>query len=275
MRSFHVLCGLPRSGSTLLANALDQNPAIHVSPTSALAPMIAAASNVASRAPEFKSELIRDRAAAERRLGAALRAIAEGWYGAEQAPVILDKSRLWNHHLRLFQWLFPEGRMIVMVRDLRAILGSIEKQHARTAVLDDSDTAYGKTLFARANALFAADGMIGQCINGVEDMLRRKESCGKTVYIVKYEDFVAKPKKTIRDLYDDLGLEPFEHDFDDVRNTTGLDVDGLYLHKYPHEGSGKVEVREPDWRKWVSPDLGQQLLSQFPGYNRAFGYGEV
>jgi sulfotransferase len=270
--TLHALTGLPRSGSTLLANVLAQNPAFHVSPTSALAIMLAAAAHVATRAPEVKSELIRDRLATEERLGDALRGLADGWYGvhADAGQIVIDKSRAWTSHLRLFQWLFP-GRMLVMVRDLRAVLGSIERQHALTGVFDDAETPQAKTLFARATSLFADDGLIGSCIHGIEDLIRRKDSAA-CVHVIRYEDLVADPTATVRAIYAHLELEPYGHDFERVANTTGLDVDGLYLHKFPHQGHGAIEQRAPDWSEWVSADIAEQITAQFAGFNKAFGY---
>ena len=41
-KTIHFLAGLPRSGSTLLANILAQNPKIHVTPTSGICDMLQA-----------------------------------------------------------------------------------------------------------------------------------------------------------------------------------------------------------------------------------------
>jgi hypothetical protein len=49
-------------------------------------------------------------------------------------------------------------------------------------------------------------------------------------------------------------------------------VDGLYNCKFPHEGEGKVEAREEDWRKHVPQDIAGLVMQRFAGYNRAFGY---
>lgn len=39
-KSIYFLAGLPRSGSTLLANILAQNPSIYVTPTSGIVDML-------------------------------------------------------------------------------------------------------------------------------------------------------------------------------------------------------------------------------------------
>lgn len=269
MAGFHVLAGMPRSGSTLLANVLDQNPDVHVSSTSCLPSLLASCSMVLSKSPELKSELIRDREGTMDRMREALTGLTRGWYHEHQGKVIIDKSRLWNQHLRLFQWLFPESRMICVVRDLRAVVGSIERHHATTGVLDDSESPVGKTLFARVGGLMDASGVVGQPLNGIEDLIRRRP---EEVYFLKYEDLVEHPKTEMMRLYEDLGWDPFEHDLEAVENTTGKDVDGLYLHKYPHEGEGKVQKFEPDWDRWVSPDIAAQLINNYPGYNTTFNY---
>lgn len=271
--SFHVICGLPRSGSTLLANVIDQREDVHVSATSCLPAVLAHCSRVWTEAPELKSELIRNRMTTEARMRYALHGLVNGWYHDVRDRVVFDKSRLWNHHVRLLEWLYPDAHMIVVVRDLRSVLASLEKQHARTAIFDAANTPQEKTLFHRSNGYFSPDGLVGSCIDGVEDMLRRRPD---NVHFVRYEDFVKRPKTTLRELYEDIGMTDFEHDFDDVKNTTGTDVDGLYLHKFPHYGEGKVEERADEWERWVSDDLSQQLTAKYRGYNSAFKYdGQV
>ena len=61
MESFNVVCGLPRSGSTLLCNLLNQNPEVYASSTSIVPVILGSTSNIISNSPEFKSLLIRNR----------------------------------------------------------------------------------------------------------------------------------------------------------------------------------------------------------------------
>ena len=60
MKSFHVICGLPRSGSTLLCNILAQNPAFNVLHTSALPSLVEYFAKGVTDIPEIKGMLEHD-----------------------------------------------------------------------------------------------------------------------------------------------------------------------------------------------------------------------
>jgi len=157
------------------------------------------------------------------------------------------------------------------------VIASIEKQHAANPQIDDTPTGLAKTAWARAEVFMAPEGMVGSAILGVEDLLRRQDP--HVVYI-DTRALCTDPAKVLGKVYDELGridaeLVPFKHDFTQVEKTA-TDVDGLYLHKFPHDGDGAV--RPPEglhaWREWVSEDLGQQIVARYPYYAKAFGYGQ-
>jgi sulfotransferase len=265
---FHVIAGMPRSGSTLLCNVLSQNPRFFCSSTSCMAQTVRSLSSLWSRSPEIKSELINDREETEKRMTRAARALVEGWYKGK-GEVVFDKGRFWNMGGPVLHQMFPNAKMLICVRDLRAIFASIEKQHARNPMLDDAGNPLELTAYSRADRLFSPNGMLGQQLVGIEDMLRRQLPY---ILIIQYETFVSNPQLLIDRIYSAIDEKPFEHDFENVENVSGTDVDGLYNCKFPHEGEGKVEAREEDWRKHVPQDIAGLVMQRFAGYNRAFGY---
>jgi sulfotransferase len=271
--NFHVIAGMPRSGSTLLCNVLNQNPRFHASSTSCMAQTVRSLSVLWSKSPEMKSELITAKVVTEARMARAASALVEGWY-EDQAEVVFDKCRHWNHNAAVLNHLFPDAKMFVCVRDLRDIFASVEKQHAKNPLLDDALSPTGLTSYARADRMFSPEGLLGQQIEGVEDLLRRnpKNAAGESfAQTIQYETFVRSPQLIIDRIYASLGEEHFEHDFEDVENTA-TDVDGLYNDKFPHVGSGKVAPSSGDWREHVPGDIAQHVMERFPNYNRAFGY---
>lgn len=266
--NFHVVAGLPRAGSTLLCNLLNQNPRFYASSTSVISQVLSSMSATWSRIPEIKSDLNRDREDTQDRMRRAMRSVVTEWY-RERGDVVFDKGRGWNSASLLLRDLFPESKIIVCVRDLRAVFASIEKQHQKFPILDDAQGPLGRGLYQRADQLFSPDGIIGQNVLGVEDILRRDS---RYVQIVQFETFVKNPKLVMQAIYATLGEEYFAHDFDNVENTA-TDLDALYGFKFPHEGAGKVEPPdETEWQKYVSSDIAQLIMQKFAGYNRAFGY---
>jgi sulfotransferase len=263
MERFHAIGGLPRSGSTLLCNILNQNPRFHASSTSGVAQAVLNTAAFMSGQAETRSALANDAAGTHQRFVAALRGIVRGWYADQREPVVFDKSRAWNVNALGLAQMFPSAKLIVMVRDPRAVFASVEKQHRKNSLLG------ADTVERRARSMFArGTGMIGSPIAGVEDILRRGAD---NVTLIKYESFVANPTVVLRNLYDSLGEVWYEHDLDHVENVA-TDLDALWLGKFPHEGHGKVEARPDDWQTYVSPDIATNIMREFRAFAGAFGY---
>jgi len=157
-----------------------------------------------------------------------------------------------------------------MIRDLRSVFASIEKQHRKNPLLDDSQAPVGKTLWSRADHMFGPDGIVGGPITGVEDLIRRQES--DNVLFVIYEDLSINPEKTMRQIYDFIGEKHFFHDFKDIKNTA-IDPDNIYLNKFPHKGCGAVMPTNIDeWKDYFSEEMARTIMDRFPLYNGFFGY---
>ena len=238
-----------------------------------MAQTIRSISGLWSKTPEIKSELIGNKEATEARMTRSARALIEAWY-ADEAPVVFDKGRFWNLGALLLNQLFPDAQMFICVRDLRSIFASVEKQHAKNPLIDEAADASQLTAYSRADRMFSPQGLLGQQIMGIEDLLRRnlRNQKGKAfTHPVQYETFVQNPQLVIDRIYTLLGEEPYKHDFEHVENTA-TDVDGLYNNKFPHEGVGKIEPAEDDWQKHVPADIAKLVMQKFAGYNQAFGY---
>lgn len=261
----HAIGGLPRSGSTLLCNILNQNPRFHASSTSCMASTIKTLSNLWSKSSEVKSDLINNTASTEERLLRTSRGVVESWYEDKSAEVVFDKGRLWNHMPLVLKHVAPESHLFVCVRDLREVFASIEKQHNKNPVLDESGFTCA-TVFNRVDSLFAPNGLVGQAINGVEDLCRRQLPY---VHFIEFRTLVRDPHSILRAIYTAIGEEEFKHDFDNVENTAD-DVDGLYLNKFPHKGEGKVAVPLEHWSNYVPQDIAKLITSKFPVFNSAF-----
>ena len=265
MKGFHVICGLPRSGSTLVCNILNQNPEIFASSTSPLPGTMALLSHHWSNSPEVKSDLYQRRG--DDRLVRAARAMIEAWYEGED-KIVFDKSRGWGHNALLLKQLYPDAALIVMVRDLREVFASIEKRHRQSPILDHANNPVEKEIYTRADQMFGPQGMIGLPLRGILDMMQR--NIDKTL-IIQYETFVANPQMVVEKIYAVIGEKPYEHNFEDVKSTA-TDLDVLYLDKFPHNGAGPVEKRPQEWRDYVPSEIAGLIMQAYPQYNKVFGY---
>ena len=267
---FHVVTGLPRSGSTLLCNVLNQNPKFYASSTSPVPAFINTLVHAWSNSVEVKGLLDKQEEQTEQRLKATAKGIIDNWYtSCHDGEVVFDKSRAWGVSSLLLKKIYPEAKIIVCVRNLVNVFASVEKQHRRNPLLDDAATPMEKTIYARADKMFGPEGLIGSPIVGIEDIIRRNPP---GVIYVQYESFSKEPKMVMERLYSELEEEPYEHDFDNIKNVAD-DPDGFYLHKFPHKGEGKIlPCNREEWKEYISVDLAMTIKGRFPDYNQFFGY---
>lgn len=198
----------------------------------------------------------------------ATRAMVEAWHSDKKAEVVFDKGRFWNAQPLALNQVFPEAHMFVCVRDLRDVFASIEKQHAKNPLLDEANSALELTTFNRADRMFSPEGLIGQQIVGIEDLGRRQLPF---VHFIQFESLVSNPERILDSIYNAIDEKRFAHDLADVKGTAS-DVDGLYLGKFPHEGSGEVKPPEGSWKDHVPADIAGHIMDRFPAFNSAFGY---
>lgn len=88
-KTFHFISGLPRSGSTLLAAILRQNPRIHAAMTSPVGSLFTALHTTMGQSNEFADFID------ERQRERVLRGIFDLFYQDHPQEIILDTNRLW------------------------------------------------------------------------------------------------------------------------------------------------------------------------------------
>src|SRR5450755_3613543 len=110
-RKFHFISGMPRSGSTLLAAILNQNPRFRSGMTSPLADIMGAVIAEASSKNDFSFDV------SDAQRMAMLRGLVENFYAGEaDADVLFDTSRLWCSRMQLLGAVLPEAKVIACVR---------------------------------------------------------------------------------------------------------------------------------------------------------------
>lgn len=262
--TIHALAGLPRSGSTLLANILAQHPDVYASGTSVLANVVDAAQTVLSNDPTVVSELNANPGMYQR-YQSALRGLIGGLYAGIEEPCIIDKGRGWAGLWGLAQDIDPESRLIVTVRDPRDVIASIEKQNIKSGIFK---SPVAPTLRDAAEQLMTVQGLVGAPIKMAEDLLRRRSP---NVLFVRFESFVVDPKPVMDKISEHLSLEPFKWDFENVENRGG-DNDAVWRGKYPHDGSGSVHPPQESWQDFLDPELAGLIAGVFPFYMSTFSY---
>src|SRR5579862_3296438 len=109
----HFIAGLPRSGSTLLAAILRQNPRFIAGMTGPVGAMYMALEGAMSRRNEAAVFI------ADAQREAVLRGLFSSYYGASASgKLVFDTNRIWCTKLPALSRLFPAARVICCVRDV-------------------------------------------------------------------------------------------------------------------------------------------------------------
>ena len=154
--------GLPRAGSTLLCQLLAEHPDIHSEGhSSPLCNILLGIRRMVSDDTFFLSQLDRQFDKSYAHLATAMQGFLRGWHHDCEKTLVVDKNRAWLHAIELLLHIEPDARLIVCLRDLGQIYGSIEAQHQRTILVDFADHLADFDRFGWADMLFAKDKAIG------------------------------------------------------------------------------------------------------------------
>jgi sulfotransferase len=209
---FHLISGLPRSGSTLLCALLRQNPRFEAAMTSPVASLCGALIQKMSGASEFSMFF------SDERRGAILRAVFEGYY-AHIAPgqVVFDTNRTWTSKTALLRTIYPEARIICCVREVSWIIDSIERIVRRNALQPSRIFNYKSsgTVYSRVETLMNPEsGLVGLAWSSMREAWFSENAA--RLIVINYETLVREPHAVIGRLYRELGEAPFAHDFENV-----------------------------------------------------------
>lgn len=266
------LTGLPRTGSTLLANILAMHPQITSTPSSPLCQTIQNMRRSWSDDPFLLSQLDEDIQKINKRLIRATKSFMQSWCDETENPIVVDKNRGWLFLVETLKLLYPNYKMIVCLRDLKNILASIEKQHRKTLMLDFPDHMEHNIIDKRASALFDDNGVIGGPLKALYNLGDiPTEQWSKNIYFWKFEQFLADPKVVTDHLFEWLNLEKEEIDFDNIKQST-FESDSWYRFKYPHKIYSKITLPEPisndpnETGTKVSPRILSSIMKRFEWY---------
>jgi sulfotransferase len=207
---FHFISGLPRSGSTLLAALLRQNPGFHAGMSGPVAGMVSAMLAEMSGRNEY-SVFIED----EQRQRV-LRGLVEHFYAGVPAETVFDTNRAWCARMGVLRSLFPDARVIACVRDMPWVIDSIERLVQRNAFQPSSifNYASGGTVYSRVDGVAGSEGLVGYPYNALKEAFFGGQA--GSLMLLQYETLVANPAAALAAVYDFIGEPWFEHDFERI-----------------------------------------------------------
>ena len=275
MKKIIFSSGMPRANSTLICNILANNPRITGGETSPMLEYVYAARANYTNTPEVKAALTE-----EKMHGAFLNYCRKGMEGyadfmcGDTADIYLDKSRGWLHYAPFLWEINPEAKVIVMVRDIRGVLSSFEKKwRANPSILDPRDNPSMKqfiTIDQRVNH-WLSDPPLGLALQRLYNAVQTGTI--KNMLVIRAEDLAKRPKETMQKVYDYIGEDYFEMDYDAVKQmTVENDRIGDFGIYGDHEIRPKVEPFKNDFKDILGTEICNNIKANFKWFYDAFDY---
>ncbi|WP_041523729.1 sulfotransferase family protein [Gilvimarinus agarilyticus] len=254
----HFISGLPRSGSTLLAGILRQNPRFYAAMSSPVAGLLNGALEQMGAGSEFYSFF--DEAKRKRICQALFNA-----YYQEQADkeVVFDTGRIWTARLHQLAELFDDFKVVCCVRNPAWIMDSFEMIYRKNP-FDYSrmfNAASRQTVYSRCEALINAGGTVGSAWTALKEAYYGEFS--DRLLLVDYDLLTQHPARTIELVYQFIGEPVFTHDFDAVEYEhnefdKALGVSGLHSVRKKVEFKPRRSILPPDlFAKYQDMDFWQ------------------
>jgi sulfotransferase len=258
----HFISGLPRSGSTLLAGILRQNPRFHANMTSPVGSIYLAMLAAVSRKNEGAVFIEEDQR----------RSLLAGVFGnyydrIAQEKLVFDTNRLWCSKMPSLVELFPEAKVICCVRNVSWIMDSFERLTQANALELSGIYGFdpGGTVYTRVKRLAGSDGLVGFALDALREAYYG--AFADRLLLVGFEALTRQPAATLARIYEFIGEEPFRHDFDDVDYEASefdarIGAPGLHTVKRKVEFVERTTILPPELFArfqadafWIRPEL--------------------
>ncbi|MFO1036658.1 MAG: sulfotransferase [Geminicoccaceae bacterium] len=243
----HFISGLPRSGSTLLAGILRQNPRFYAAMTGPVGTLFGLMLNAMGAGNETALFLSEDQ---KRDM---LRGLFEAYYRPQaEKEVIFDTNRAWCSRLPALLSLYPESKVLCCVRNVAWVMDSIESLVRKNAF--EPSRLFGSpderaTVFSRVEALANRDRLVGFAWSALKEAYYGEHSA--SLLLIEYDILCQRPRDTLQLVYQFLEEPWYEHDFDSVDYAepefdAQLATSGLHTVKRKVEWKPRRTVLPPD-----------------------------
>jgi sulfotransferase len=267
---------MPRSGSELLQVLLHQNPDIYGSPTSPLLEFLYGmrGNTGLTEVQAQPRELMRNAFART------CKAAAEGYYSAiTDCPIVIDKNRGWAANYNWTSSWADQPKMIVMVRDLRGIIASMERIYRK-----NTDTVECASLPLQLDARVfnwlnlnaqpidnnpnVGSPPVGLALNRLRGLFM--DGTADNLLFVKCEDLTTAPAATMSRIYSYLKLTEFTHDFDNIQKR--VEEDTKMFGVFGDHNVGNKLTPMKGWNDVLPDKLSDVIRRDFDWYFTALGY---
>jgi len=261
----------PRSGSTILQNLMMQNPEIYSTPTSGVIELLTTARTVYSTGDAFKAQ---DPDLMRKGFKGFCKSGIYGFFNEiTDRPYVLDKSRAWTGNWRFLDFIDENPKIIVMVRDLRSVFSSMEKNFRKNPDKDPliANPIELQNMTVETRMLhFSNKPPIGPSIEWIKDVIQQNLS--DKILFIRFEDFCINPENEIKRIYNYLEIPYFKHDFNNIEQLTHENdvIHGIFGdHKIK---TGKIELPKEDYLDILGETNCNSIVSSYDWFFKAFNY---
>ena len=209
---YHFITGLPRSGSTLLAALLLQNPRFHADIMSPVGSLFTSMIHQFTAGTDFSPVVTQPQ---RRRL---VRGLFDSFYAEQQEKsVIFDNNRMWSAKMPMLIDQFPNAKVIACVRDVAWVMDSMERRfqanpYELTRLFNDD--VERNTVYSRVDTLGQRNRLVGYSWSALKEAFYGEHAA--SLLVIDYDLLVQAPARVLALLYGFLDQPPFEHDFEHI-----------------------------------------------------------
>jgi len=193
--------------------------------------------------------------------------------GITDRPYAIDKSRGWAVSIPYLESFYEKPKVICMVRDLRDILASMEKNFRKFPYKwDNSDEIDGKgaTIGERVSLWMSTDAKpVGHTLNNLKEVFHRGND--KKMLFVKFEDLTNNPEKEMRRVYEYLELPYYNIDYQNVKQVT-VEDDKFHGRYGQHKIQPQIKPIVSDAKNILGEIICRQLYEKNEWYFKKLNY---
>jgi sulfotransferase len=266
---------MPRSGSTLFQNIMAQNKDFYATPTSGVLELLYGARVNFSTSPEFKAQ---DNDLMTKGFLEFCNKGLHGYYDAiTDKKYVIDKSRGWGIYKPFLNSVYPNAKVVCMVRDLRSVVSSYEKIYRKNQAtthdpIRNDATGQGTTVHKRVDEWLSPQNTIGRAVERIFEIIR--QGYDNEILFVKFEDLCLRPEFTMKRVYQYFELPNFEHDFDNIEQITKEDDSVYGLSPNLHTIKPSLSLPKPDYKEVLGEDICNWIYQNYSWYFEKFNYNK-
>ena len=255
---------MPRAGSTLLQNILGNHPEIYSTPTSPLFEYINSVRETYTKSPTAKAQETDEMRKAY--LDFCLYGIHGFFNGLTDKPYVIDKSRAWAVNYELLSNIYPNPKVLCMVRDLRDVVASMEKNYRK-----HPDLLTGKaTIVERVSDWMSINSKpVGHTLKNLKEVFHR--GFNRNILFIRHEDLTSRPQKTMDMVHDYLGIEKYQYDFLNIKQVT-FENDKFHGIYGDHKIKNSVKPIKSSARDMLGEAICNQIYEMYNWYFSVFNY---